>query len=85
MLLQANVFGMMATSCSRGTIDVTGSTLSPLRTPYPIEMLSGLQGSGIMSSSPNTPVSTTRRLITDSMIRSVSLLKFSLRPASCTG
>src|ERR1700682_1589374 len=49
-------------------------------------MDSGLQGSGIMSSGPNTPESSTMRfLISESTMRSRSLSKFSLRPTSCTG
>src|SRR5260370_1239510 len=49
-------------------------------------MDSGLHGSGIMSSGPNTADSSTmRRRISESTTRSRSLSKFSLRPASCTG
>src|SRR6476659_5604814 len=50
-----------------------------------MQIWSGLHGSGIMSSSPNTPALATSRRICVSSTRLVAPSNPSLRPASCTG
>jgi hypothetical protein len=55
---------------SRGKKDVIGTMRRPLRMAYPIANDSGLQGSGMMSPSPNgVPAPMMRRRISDNTMR----------------